>query len=79
MDGGLLVHDLNRPDLVAPIEECIGDRPATVPWDPGSDRDAPADEVLDNDLGAGQGSRSCVSHVPKGLPVPGFEVEGGIG
>jgi hypothetical protein len=75
MDGGLLVHDLDRPDLVAPIEERIRDRPATVTGDASSDRYATADEVLDDDLGAGEGSRSYVSHVPKGLPVPGFEVE----
>jgi hypothetical protein len=46
-----------------------------VTGDASSDRYATADEVLDDDLGAGEGSRSYVSHVPKGLPVPGFEVE----
>ena len=54
MDGRLLVHDLDRPDRVLPVEEGVGDRPAAVAGDAGGERHALADEVLDEDLGAGR-------------------------
>ena len=41
---------------VRPVEEGVGDRPAAVAGDPGREFDAPADEELDDDLGAGEGA-----------------------
>ncbi len=52
--GRLLVHDLDRPDLIPAVEQRIGQGPAPVTRDAGHDWDALADQVLDHDLGSGQ-------------------------
>jgi len=44
------------PDLVLSIEKRIGDGPAAVARDPGCERHLLANEVFDEDLGAGQPS-----------------------
>ncbi len=51
--GGLLVHDLDGPDL-GPIEEGVGQRPHPVAGDSGGMCDARSDEILCDDLGAGE-------------------------
>ena len=52
--GRLLVHHLHSPDGVAPLMEDVGQRPAAVSGDAGHDLDSLANEILDDDLGAGQ-------------------------
>jgi hypothetical protein len=53
----LLVHDLDGADLVGSVEERIGQGPAAVAGDAGGVAHARADEVLDDDLSAGQALR----------------------
>jgi hypothetical protein len=57
MDRGLLVDDLDGPDLVLSVEQRVGEVPGPVTGDAGDDRDALPDEVLDHDLGARQPGR----------------------
>ena len=57
VDRRLLVHHLDRPDLIAALVEHVGQRPAAVARDAGDDLHALAHQVLDDDLRAGQSSR----------------------
>jgi hypothetical protein len=52
VDGGLLVHDLDSPDRILAVQEGVRDVPASVARDPRRVRDALANQVLDEDLGA---------------------------
>ena len=52
----MLVHHLHGADLLGPVEQCIGQRPTAVAGDPGGMAHALPDEVVDDDLGAGQAS-----------------------
>ncbi len=74
VDRGLLVHDLDRADAVGSVEEGVGDRPAAVAGNPGREFNAPTDEKLDDDLGAGEGALGRIaqrSGVSRALMIGG--------
>ena len=73
VDGRLLVHHLDRPNLVAALLEHVGQRPAAMSRDAGDDLDALADQVLDDDLSAGESARLGGVHRPPSDGGPGEE------